>query len=58
MIVHIIIDVNLNAGFTRKAMVVADGHKLDTPPSMTYAYVVSVYSVRIVHMFADLNVLD
>ena len=55
MTVHIIFDVKLDAGFNRKARLVLDGHKLDTPPSITYAYVVSRDSVRIVFLIAALS---
>ena len=36
MTVHMIFDVKLDVGFTLKAMPGADGHKVDTPTSMTY----------------------
>ena len=39
MAVHTIFDVKLDAGLTCKAMLVADGHKVDTPPSTKYAFI-------------------
>ena len=39
--VHMIFDVKIDAGFTRKARLVANGHRQDTPDSMTYSPVVS-----------------
>ena len=56
--VHMISDVKLDAGFTRKARLVADGHKQVAPDSMTYASVVSRDSVRIVLTLAALDNLD
>ena len=55
---HMIFDVKLDAGFTRKARYVADGHKAAAPDVMTYASVVSRDSVRIVLTLAALNGLD
>ena len=55
MTAHIIFDVKLDVGFACKARLVADGHKMDTPPSITYAYFVSKDSVRVVHLINDLN---
>ena len=40
MAVHMIFDVKLDAGFSLNARLVADGQRVDTPPSMKYAYVV------------------
>ena len=42
---HLIFDVKLGENFRRKARLVADGHKMDTPASMTYSTVVSRDSV-------------
>lgn len=50
-----IFDVKLDAGFTRKARLVADGHLIDAPASMTYASVVSRDTVRIALTLAALN---
>ena len=55
---HMIFGVKLENGFLRKARFVADGHKVDTPPTMMYASVVSSDSVRIVLMLKALNGLD
>jgi hypothetical protein len=55
---HIIFDVKLGENFRRKARFVADGHKTDTPPSVTYSTVVSRDSVRICLTLAALNDLD
>ena len=58
MTVHMIFYVKLDAVSTRKARLVADGHKVVTPPSMTYSPGVSIYSVRILILIAALNFLD
>ena len=58
MTFHIIFDVKLDAGFTRKARLVADVHKLDTPPYIIYAHVVSRDSGIFVLLIAALNGLD
>ena len=50
---HLIYDIKLD--FTRKARLVADGHKLPTPSSNTFAGVVSRESVRIAFTYAALN---
>ena len=55
MTVNMIFEVTLDAGFTPKSSVVVDGHKLDTPPSMAYEYVMSRESIRIVLMIGDIN---
>jgi hypothetical protein len=52
---HIIFDVKLSEGFRRKARFVADGHKVETPPTISYSSVVSRDSVRICLMLAALN---
>ena len=55
---HIVFDVKLGEGFRRKARFVGDGHKTETPSSVTYSSVVSRDSVRIILMIAALNDLD
>ena len=55
---HMIFDVKMDAGFTRKARFVADGNMIPSPPSMTYASVVSRDSVRICLTLAALNGLN
>ena len=55
MTAHIIFDVNMDAEFVVKTRFVADEPKVDTPPPMTYASVVSKYSVQIVLMMSVLN---
>ena len=55
---HMIFDVKLSENFRRKARYVADGHKLDTPQSITYSTVVSRDSVRILLTVAALNDID
>ena len=55
---HIIFDIKLGEGFRRKARFVGDGHKTETPSSVTYSSVVSRDSVRIILMIAALNNLD
>ena len=56
--VYIIFDVKLDASFNRKAQLVADGHKQDTPYPMTYSSVVSRDSVRIMLTLVTLNGLE
>ena len=36
-----IFNVNMDAGFTRKTRFIVDGHKVEAPPLMMYASVVS-----------------
>ena len=55
---HIIFDVKMDGKFTRKARLVGDGHKTDTPSSITYSSVVSRDSVRLGLMLASLNDLN
>lgn len=55
---HLIFDVKLGENFRRKARLVADGHKTNTPSSVTYSSVVSRDSVRICLLIAALNDLD
>jgi len=55
---HLIFDIKLSECFRRKARFVADGHKVSTPPSMSYSTVVSRDSVRILLLAAALNDLD
>ena len=55
---HIIFDIKLGEGFRRKARFVGDGHKTETPNSVTYSSVVSRDSVRIILMIAALNDLN
>ena len=55
---HLIFDIKLSENFRRKARLVADGHKTQTPKSVTYSSVVSRDSVRICLLLAALNDLD
>jgi len=52
---HMIFDVNMGENFRRKARLVADGHKTDSPATITYSSVVSRDSVRIALTIAALN---
>lgn len=52
---HIVFDVKLGENFRRKARFCADGHKMQTPASVTYSSVVSRDSVRIMLLVAALN---
>ena len=56
--VHMVFDIKMDGKFTRKARLVADGHKTETPSAMTYASVVSRDSVRIAFLLAALNGLE
>ena len=55
---HMVFDIKLGEGFRRKARYVGDGHKTETPSSVTYSSVVSRDSVRICFSTAALNNLD
>ena len=55
---HMIFDVKMGENFRRKARMVADGHRTETPTSITYSSVVSRDSVRIALTIAALNGLD
>ena len=55
---NIIFDIKLGENFRRKARLVADGHKTDSPSSVTYSSVVSRDSVHICLLIAALNDLD
>ena len=55
---HLIFDVKLSENFRRKVRYVADGHKVESPPSVTYSTVVSRDSVRILLTIAALNGLE
>jgi hypothetical protein len=57
MIYPVLFDVKME-DFRRKASFVAGGHTADTPPSITYASVVSRESVRSALTLAALNDLD
>ena len=48
----------MSEGFRRKARWVADGHKTESPASVTYSTVVSKDSVRIMLLIVALNDLD
>ena len=55
---HIIFDIKLCEKFLRKARMVAGGHTIKTPSSVTYSSMVLRDSVRIMLMIASLNNLD
>jgi hypothetical protein len=55
---HLVFDVKLGENFRRKARYCADGHKTETPASVTYSTVVSRDSVRIILTIAALNGLE
>ena len=55
---HMIFDIKMDGKFTRKARLVADGHKTKAPSSITYSSVVSRDSVRLALLIASLNDLD
>ena len=54
---HMIFDIKMDGAFTRKARLVADGHKTKSPASITYSSVVSRDSVKIALTIASLNSL-
>ena len=53
--VHMIFDINMDGNFTRKEILVADGHTTAPPSSITYSCVLSGESVRITFILASLN---
>ena len=55
---HLIFDVKLGENFRRKARFCANGHKTNTPTSLTYSSVVSRDLVRIMLLVAALNDLE
>ena len=55
---HMIFDIKMDGKFTRKARLVAGGHKLSPPSSITYSSVVARDSVRLAFLMAALNDLD
>ena len=52
---HLIFDIKMGGNFRRKARMVAGGHETNVPSRITYSYVVSRDSVRILFMIAALN---
>jgi len=55
---HMIFDIKMGENFRRKARMVADGHRPETPAALTYSAVVSRDSVRIALTIAALNDLS
>ena len=55
---HMIFDLKLGESFRRKDRFIGDGHKTETPASLTYSTVISRDSVRICLMIVALNDLD
>jgi len=55
---HMIFDVNMDVSFTRKARLVADGHKTKPPTSIPHSSVVLRHSVRIALTITSLNSLE
>ena len=56
--VHMMFDIKMDVKFTRKEILMDDGHKTAPPPSITYSSVVSKESVRIEFLLTSLNELD
>jgi len=52
---HVMFDVKMGENFRRKARLVTDGHKTDSPATITYSSVVSRDSARIALTIAALN---
>ena len=52
---HMIFDIKMGENFRRKEIMVAGGHKTETPAVLTYVSVVSRDSVRIALTIAALN---
>ena len=57
MTAHIIFDVNLDAGITRRDRLISEGHKLYTTTYMKYKSVITRDSVWIVLIWESLNIL-
>ena len=55
---HMIFDIKMGENFRRKARMVADGHRTETPAALTYSSVVSRDSMRIALTIAALNDLS
>ena len=56
---HVILDINMDENFTRKAKMVANGHETEYVPKWdTYSSVVSRDSLRIAFLYAALNDSD
>ena len=55
---HMIFDIKMGENFRRKARMVAGGHKMEAPASITYASVVSRDLMRIALTLAALNGLE
>ena len=55
---HMIVDINMDKQFTRKACYVAGSHTTDPPSSITYSRVVSRDSTRIAFTLVALNDLE
>ena len=53
-----IFDIKMDGKFTRKARLVANGHKTNVHLSITYSSVVSRESLRLALLIASLNNLD
>ena len=56
--VHMIFDIKMDGKFTRKAILVANGHITAPPSSIIYSSVVYRVSVRIAFLLAFLNDLN
>lgn len=55
---HMIFDVKMGENFRRKARIVAGGHTIETPATLTYLLVVSRHSVHVALTIAALNGLE
>ena len=55
---HLIFDIKMGKNFRQRVRCFGNGHKIDTPSSITYSSVVARDSVRICLLIAALNELD
>ena len=55
---HFIVNIKMGENFRRKARLVANGNKTETPAALTYSSVVSRDSVGIALLIASLNELE
>ena len=55
---HMVFDINIDGRFTRNSRLVADGHTIEPPSSITYSSFVYRENVMIAFLLESLNGLD
>ena len=53
--VHMVFDINIDGKFTRKSILVSDGHITALPQSITYSSVVYIKRIRIAFLISPLT---